>query len=106
MPKTINPKSPDAENTDINSELEKLRAENEALLSLNDDLQNKLESASSGIAKLKLPTLKLGDKVYEIKSTSINYKGNIYTAADIQADAELAQSLLDIGSKILSELKN
>lgn len=95
-------------------EVQKTKGENEALVkeleqvkALNVELTQKISELDEQKQAGKLPTVKIGGKVYEITSPNgINLPGTgVVSAEDIKKDKELQAHLIEIGSNILREKK-
>ena len=84
-----------------------LKAELEQVKALNVELTQKISELDEQKQAGKLPTVKIGGKVYEITSPNgINLPGTgVVSAEDIKKDKELQAHLIEIGSNILREKK-
>lgn len=92
---------------DAPDETPELKAELEQVKALNVELTQKISELDEQKQAGKLPTVKIGGKVYEITSPNgINLPGTgVVSAEDIKKDKELQAHLIEIGSNILREKK-
>lgn len=96
----------------LNGEIETIKAENAELKAQLDEsadqyaaLSKKLDRAeqnAKGGTKL-FGEVKVGKTIYDIVRPKTNYKGRIYLAKEIEADAEIAAQLVKIGAGCLRE---
>lgn len=66
-------------------------------------LSKRLDQAESGKGPKTFGEVKVGKTTYDIVRPKTNYKGQIITAKQLEADAELAAQLVKIGAGILRE---
>lgn len=88
------------ENAALIAENEKLKSAIETAEAVIDELQGKLESASS-VETQKNPVITCGGKEYEITLKRFQHAGKVFTADDLATNKELQKELLSTGSEIL-----
>lgn len=103
--------APGAENSgaadqNLQSKIDSLTAENATLQQENQELIQALEAAKLQLntpaeQSSEAPTLKVGKRMYRITAKNFSYKGETYTAADLQSDEKLAKKLVEIGAGFL-----
>jgi predicted nuclease with TOPRIM domain len=87
----------------LEAELAALKAEKEALLESNTELQTKLEDSQATVEKV-MTVVSDGKKKYELRAKKAQIKGKVYTAQEISKDKELVKFLVSINSGLLREL--
>jgi uncharacterized coiled-coil protein SlyX len=83
-----------------NAELSATLVEQDSLIA---DMQSQVETVVAQKATAAT-VVEIGKTKYEVVVPKFNYKGETYTAADLQEDKKLAAELVKIGSAVLKEI--